>query len=191
MRIRHFAKQGVLSLMFFLAYAGSPVLAAGTFSLTSPNLKDGGTVQAAQVYAGYGCAGENISPALSWQGAPAATRSYAVTVFDPDARTGKGWWHWLIYNLPAGTTGLPANAGDVAAGLAPKDSVQSVTDFDAAGYGGPCPPIGDKPHRYVFTVFALNIERVPLAATSPPETVRDMLDAHALAKASFTAYYGR
>ena len=191
MRVQQIARRGVLSLWCFLAGAASPVVEAGTFTLTSPDLKEGGTVAAAQVYAGYGCNGANISPALSWQGAPAATRSYAVTAFDPDAPTGKGWWHWLIFNIPADTAGLPANAGDVAAALAPKGSVQSVTDFDAAGYGGPCPPSGDRPHRYVFTVFALDVGRVSLDASSPPESVRDMLDAHALAKASLTAYYGR
>jgi hypothetical protein len=176
-----------------LAFGGLPLsaLAAGNFSLSSPDVSDGGTIAAAQVYSHYGCGGRNVSPALEWHGAPADTRSYAVTVFDPDARAGKGWWHWLIFNIPADARSLPADAGDIGAAVAPEGSMQSVSNFDEPGYGGPCPPKGEPPHHYVFTIYALNVEHLPLTPTSHPDDVRDALEAHALGKASFTALYGR
>jgi Raf kinase inhibitor-like YbhB/YbcL family protein len=162
-----------------------------TFRVSSPDFEPGGTVKSAQVFDGWGCTGRNVSPELSWSGAPAGTRSYAVTIYDPDAPTGSGWWHWLIFNIPAGATGLAAGAGDPAKGVAPAGTVQSRTDYGTLGYGGPCPPPGDKPHRYVLTVFALKVERLELDASSSGALVGFNLNANALAKASVTSYYGR
>jgi Raf kinase inhibitor-like YbhB/YbcL family protein len=102
----------------------------------------------AQVFKGMNCTGSNISPALQWHGAPPAAKSFALTVYDPDAPTGSGWWHWVTYNIPAATTQLGAGAGDPAKALMPSGSVQGNTDFGVPGYGGPCPPQGDKPHHY-------------------------------------------
>ena len=108
-----------------------------TFRVSSPDFEPGGTVKSAQVFDGWGCTGRNVSPELSWSGAPAGTRSYAVTIYDPDAPTGSGWWHWLIFNIPAGVTGLAAGAGDPAKGVAPAGTVQSRTDYGTLGYGLP------------------------------------------------------
>ena len=143
------------------------------------------------IYRGFGCTGKNISPALTWSGAPAATKSFAVTVYDPDAPTGSGWWHWVIANIPASETSLAKNAGDLKADLAPKGSVQSHTDFGGSGYGGPCPPKGDKPHRYVFTVFAVDVATLGAAADATAAFIGLNLHAHAIAAASLVIYHGR
>jgi len=166
---------------------------AQSMALTSPDLKEGGMINAEQVFKGFGCTGNNISPALSWSGAPAATKSLALTVYDPDAPTGSGWWHWVIFNLPASTTSLPKNTGSVKAKLAPKGAIQSRTDFGSDGYGGPCPPSGDKPHHYIFTVYAVDVDKLPDAKdhSASAALVGFDLNFHTLAKATLTALYGR
>ena len=133
---------------------------------------------------------QNRSPALAWSNAPAGTKSFAVTMYDPDAPTGSGWWHWVVFNIPANVTSLPTGAGDPAANLLPAGAVQSATDFGAYGYGGPCPPPG-KPHRYIFSVFALKVDKLPLDTRASGAMVGFNLNANALAKASLTAKYGR
>lgn len=166
---------------------------AQTMTLTSPDIKDGGTIANQQVFKGFGCTGENISPALSWSGAPANTKSFAVSIYDPDAPTGSGWWHWVVYNIPAGTTSLPRDAGDPSKGLMPKGAVQSRTDFGSTGYGGPCPPPGDKPHHYRITVFALDVDQLPNAKgdAASAALVGFDINFHTLAKATLTGLYGR
>ena len=163
---------------------------AAEFRISSPLVKDAGMIGREQVYNGFGCTGANISPELNWQNAPKNTKSFAITVFDPDA-PGSGWWHWVIFNIPAAANKLATGAGKPNGGLAPKGSTQSVTDFDAPGYGGPCPPQGDKPHRYVFTMYALNVDRVPLKAETGGAMVEAYLKQNSLGKATFTAVYGR
>jgi len=114
---------------------------AAGFTLMSPTIKPGSTLTDAQVFKGFGCEGKNISPALKWSGAPAGTKSYAVTVYDPDAPTGSGWWHWVVYNIPATATELPEGAGAPdGKGPLPAGAVQGRTDFGSAGFGGACPP---------------------------------------------------
>ncbi|MFZ5564978.1 MAG: YbhB/YbcL family Raf kinase inhibitor-like protein [Thermodesulfobacteriota bacterium] len=162
---------------------------AGEFTLKSDALK--GQLTQDQVYSGFGCSGKNISPALSWTDAPAGTKSFAVTMYDPDAPTGSGWWHWIIFNIPADVRALPSDAGNPGKKLAPAGSVQSLTDFGAPGFGGACPPPGDKPHRYIFTVHALNVEKLDLDAKTPPAMAGFTLNQHTIAKASLMAYYGR
>lgn len=109
------------------------------FRLTSPNLRPGGSVPEDHVLDGFGCAGGNISPAFDWEGAPAGARSYALTLFDPDAPTGSGWWHWVVFDIPAEVRALPAGAGDPEGAAMPAVAIQSRTDFGAPGYGGPRP----------------------------------------------------
>lgn len=162
---------------------------AENFTLVSKEL--GGQLTMAQVFAGFGCTGKNISPQLQWANAPAGTKSFAITVYDPDAPTGSGWWHWVIFNIPATVSQLPADAGNPAKNLAPKGSVQSVTDYGKPGFGGACPPVGDKPHRYVFTVYALKVEKLDLDSTASPAMVGFNLNQNALARASLISYYGR
>jgi Raf kinase inhibitor-like YbhB/YbcL family protein len=164
---------------------------AEKFTLTSPDVKAGATLVNKQVFKGFGCTGDNVSPALEWNNAPKDTKSFAVTVYDPDAPTGSGWWHWTVFNIPATATGLPAGAGDDKGTGLPAGSVQGRTDFGAAGYGGPCPPVGDKPHHYIFTVYALKTDKLDLDGNAPGAMVGYYLNANKLKKASFTALYGR
>jgi hypothetical protein len=166
-------------------------VASGELMLTSPQLQPGGRLGTAQVFFGFGCTGGNTSPALHWEGAPKGTKSFAVTIYDPDAPTGSGWWHWLIFNIPANVSHLPENAGNLTSGLAPEGSIQSMTDFGKPGYGGACPPVGDKPHRYQFTLFALDIEKLPLDSHATGGEVGFYLNQHVLAKAMLTVYYSR
>jgi Raf kinase inhibitor-like YbhB/YbcL family protein len=165
---------------------------AAGFTLTSPTIKPGSTLSDAQVFKGFGCEGKNVSPALKWSGAPAGTKSYAVTVYDPDAPTGSGWWHWVVYNIPATATELPEGAGAAdGKGPLPAGAVQGRTDFCSAGFGGACPPPGDKPHRYVFTVHALKTDKIDVPADASAALVGFMIHANHLGKASFEAKYGR
>ena len=161
------------------------------FQIASASLHDGDTLPLAQVYTGSGCDGGNRSPALAWSGAPAATRSLALTMFDPDAPTGHGWWHWLAYDLPAQTTSLPEGAGNANGIALPAGARQARNDFGDIGYGGACPPAGDKPHRYVITVYALPAARLTLATSASAEQVDAMLKREALASARLTLQYGR
>jgi Raf kinase inhibitor-like YbhB/YbcL family protein len=173
-----------------LLLATEPVLAAD-FTLASPEIANGTQLPAKQVFNGFGCTGENRSPALTWSGAPADTKSFALTVYDPDAPTGSGWWHWVVYNIPAGVGAMPAGAGDVDGKLLPTGAQQGRTDFGTAGYGGACPPAGDPAHRYVFTVHALKVEKLDLPADASAALVGFMLHGTELARTSLTAYYAR
>ena len=179
-----------IALAVFAVLALVPAV-AGAFTLESAEVKPGSTIAEAQVYKGFGCSGGNVSPSLAWKNAPKGTKSFAVTVYDPDAPTGSGWWHWVVFNLPPGTTMLAAGAGDPAANKMPAGAVQSRTDFGAPGYGGPCPPQGDKPHRYVFTVYALKTDKLDADVNAPAAMVGFMIHGDMLGKASFTAKYGR
>ena len=159
-----------------------------TFAITSSDVKAGRMIAAPQVFNGMSCTGGNISPALKWQGAPATAKSFAITVYDPDAPTGSGWWHWVVYNIPGTVTELPAGAGAVNSTLLPAGAKQGNTDFGAPGYGGPCPPNGPV-HHYIFTVFALNVATLDLPPTATAAMIGFNLRAHAVAKASLTAIY--
>jgi hypothetical protein len=173
------------------AAAALPSGAQGKFTLTSATLKDGGTIGMDHVFNGFGCTGKNVSPALAWSGAPAGTRSFAITVYDPDAPTGSGWWHWTVVNIPATTKSLPAGAGSSAPAGLPAGAVQGRTDFGKPGWGGPCPPAGDKPHRYIFTVWALKVDKLDLNGEASGAMVGFNLGGNALAKATITALFGR
>jgi len=169
----------------------STLTSAGGFQLISPDIQPGRPINKRFEFNGFGCSGDNQSPALQWRGAPAGTESYAVTVYDPDAPTGSGWWHWVVINLPANVNSLPADAGAVEGAKLPKGASQVRTDYGVTAWGGMCPPLGDKPHRYIFTVHALKTGRLDIPADATAAMAGYMINAHALAKASFTATYGR
>lgn len=164
---------------------------AGDFALHSPDFAPDGSLKKAQVYQGFGCEGGNTSPALTWENAPEGTKSFALTVYDPDAPTGSGWWHWVIYNLPPAISSLPAGAGDPSRNLAPTGATQAITDYGTRGFGGACPPVGDKPHRYVFTLHALKVESLDLPANASGAMVGFNIHMNSLGSASVTATYGR
>ena len=181
-----------LSLAFFAAImlAALPALAAD-FKLTSADVKPGTPIANTFVFKGFGCAGDNQSPALAWTGAPAGTKSFAITVYDPDAPTGSGFWHWTVVNIPASVTSLGRNAGEAGGKNLPAGAVMGRTDFGTAAYGGPCPPAGDKAHRYVFTVFAVKTDKLDIDGNAAGAIVGFNLHFNTLAKATFTATYGR
>ena len=160
-----------------------------TFTLTSNDV--GGQATMRQVFNSFGCTGENISPQLSWSNAPEGTKSYAITVYDPDAPTGSGWWHWLAFDLHTDTKELPSGAGTPGKSGMPAGAVQSRTDFGGPGYGGPCPPPGHGPHQYIVTVYALKTDKLGLDANATPAVVGYTLNSQMLAKASIVFYYGR
>ncbi len=163
----------------------------GTFAVTSANMRPGRPMAMEQIFNGMGCTGGNQSPALQWKGAPAGTRSFAITLYDPDAPTGSGWWHWVVYDIPAHVTTLPTGAGDPAKNLLPAGAVQGNTDFGKPGYGGPCPPPGDKPHRYILTVYALNTDKLEVPQGATAAYVGFAIHSHLLGRATLTARYGR
>ncbi|QLA15130.1 YbhB/YbcL family Raf kinase inhibitor-like protein [Desulfolutivibrio sulfoxidireducens] len=179
------------TVLFLIAFLWTTTAHASDFTLSSPDILPGGLLSDKYLFDGFGCAGENISPALHWEHAPQGTKSFAVTIYDPDAPTGSGWWHWVVFDIPASVASLPEGAGDEKGGGLPPGCVQSKTDFGKPGFGGACPPVGDKPHRYVFTVYALDVARLDLPADASAAMVGFTLNAHAKARASFTARYGR
>lgn len=180
-------KTMLICIVFILCIAGQA--GAQGFTLMSSDL--GGQLTEVQVFSGFGCSGKNISPSLKWTNVPAGTKSFAVTVYDPDAPTGSGWWHWIIFNIPVNVHELKADAGNIEKKLAPTGSIQSMTDFGKPGFGGACPPQGDKPHRYIFTVHALSTEKLNLDEKTNPAMVGFMLNGSTIAKASIIAYYQR
>jgi Raf kinase inhibitor-like YbhB/YbcL family protein len=162
----------------------------GSFTLTSPDIAAGKTMAAAQVFNGFGCSGGNISPALAWSGAPEGTKSFALLMHDPDAPTGSGWWHWVVYDIPAGTTSLPAGAGDARKNLMPAGAAQGRTDFGTSGYGGPCPPPG-KPHHYYLRLYALKVAKLDVPADATAALIGFSVNAATIGKAELMGLYGR
>lgn len=160
-----------------------------TFTLKSEDI--GGQMTLQNVLNGFGCTGKNLSPQLSWENAPYGTESFAITIHDKDAPTGSGWWHWVVFDVPASVSELKQGAGDASKNLLPAGTIQSRTDFGQIGYGGPCPPEGDKPHAYLITIYALKTEKLGLDSKASPALVGFYLNANTLAKASIVAYYKR
>ncbi len=152
-----------------------------TFTLTSNDITDGGVLPDAQVQAKG-----NTSPHLAWSGAPEGTKSYAIHCYDPDAPTGSGFWHWTVANIPADVTELATGAS--SAGL-PKGAVEGRTDYGEPGFGGAAPPPGHGPHRYIFTVFAVDVEKLDVTPDNSGAVFGFNLFFHTLAKASITATY--
>jgi Raf kinase inhibitor-like YbhB/YbcL family protein len=176
-------------MTFALAGALANAGAASALTLTSPDIKPNGRIADEQVFNAGGCTGKNISPALAWSGAPKGTKSFAISIYDPDAPTGSGFWHWWVADLPADTTSLPKGAGDAKGAGLPAGALQVRNDFSLIGYGGPCPPKG-KPHHYHITVFALDIDKMGIDSTASPAVAGFVANAHTLAKATLTGLYG-
>ncbi len=189
-------KIGVLAMVSAVAgvgYLATPkrVEAAGAFSLSSSAFKNNAAIPAKYSFNAMGCTGENVSPPLEWKNAPAGTKSFALMVHDPDAPTGSGWWHWVVYNIPAGTTSLPEGAGDAAGKGLPAGAVQGNTDFGKPGYGGPCPPPGSGKHHYNFTLFALKVDKIEVPPGASPAMIGFNAKANAIASAKLTGIFSR
>jgi Raf kinase inhibitor-like YbhB/YbcL family protein len=164
------------------------------FSISSKSFKDGdylGKEHILSVDFGFGCAGGNQSPHLAWSGTPAGAKSFAVTCYDPDAPTGSGFWHWVVVNIPPDVSELPLDAGNPKSGKLAKGALMTRTDYGAAAYGGPCPPEGDHPHRYLFTVFAVGVDSLPVKADTSAAVVGFNLHFNTLAKAMIMGLFKR
>jgi Raf kinase inhibitor-like YbhB/YbcL family protein len=175
--------QKLLTFLLLARLAGGGA-AAQTFTLKSNEI--GGQATNRQFANTFGCHGDNVSPELHWENAPAGTQSFAVTIYDKDAPTGSGFWHWLIFNIPADATGLKSDAGNIAKGLAPAGAIQSNSDYGVPGYGGPCPPPG-LIHEYLITVFALK-NKLTLDKNATPAIVGFYLNSSVIEKASIVMY---
>lgn len=161
-----------------------------SLKLWSDSFADGDYLAANHVLSaayGFGCDGGNQSPHLAWDGAPAGTGSFALTCFDPDAPTGSGFWHWVVVNIPADVRSLALNASGTAA--MPAGALETRTDFGQPGYGGACPPPGDHPHRYIFTLHAVGLKALPVAADTSAAVIGFQLYFNSLQKTSLMALY--
>jgi Raf kinase inhibitor-like YbhB/YbcL family protein len=177
------------SLFLFALFASAGVRADQAFKVVSTDIRDNQPLNAAQVLKGFGCNGGDRSPELEWSGAPAGTKGFAVTMYDPDAPTGSGWWHWVVYNLPPSVNRLEAGAGQP--GKLPTAARHGRNDFGHYDFGGACPPAGDKPHRYIITVHALKTDHLDVPEDASPALIGFMLNASRLGTATLTATYGR
>lgn len=162
-----------------------------SFVLSSPTIKPGERLPEAQVFNGFGCSGPNLSPELSWTGVPSSAKSLALTLYDPDAPTGSGWWHWVVYNIPVNADRLAAGSGTADGARLPRGTRQGRTDFGVPGFGGACPPPGNKTHRYIFSLHALNTEKLDLPEDASAALVGFMIHNHRIATAQLTATYAR
>ena len=176
-------------LLITSLFASTVSYGQNTFTLMSNDI--GGEATKTQEFSGFGCDGENESPQLMWKNAPEGTKSFAVTMYDPDAPTGSGFWHWVVFDIPADVDELVTNAGNVNLGLAPEGAIQSMTDFGMNGFGGPCPPKGHGFHQYIITVHALKTDKLGLDKNANPALVGFNLWNQTLAKASIVMYYKR
>ncbi|RVW03329.1 YbhB/YbcL family Raf kinase inhibitor-like protein [Rhodococcus spongiicola] len=168
-------------------YDGLPALPS--FTLTSDDVTDGAPLNNDQVSGIFGAGGHDISPQLSWSGFPAETKSFAVTVFDPDAPTASGFWHWAVANIPITTTSLPADAGDGTGSGLPAGAVTLQNDGGLARFLGAAPPKGHGPHRYMIAVHAVDVDRLDVTTESKPAFLGFNLYSHAIARAVITGTY--
>ena len=145
----------------------------------------------AQVFDRFGCAGSNRSPALRWTSPPVGTKSFAITMYDPDAPTGSGWWHWLVYNIPGNVNVLAEGAGAIGGAALPREARMGRNDFGAHAYGGACPPPGDRAHRYLLSLHALKIEKIELPQDASAAMIGFMINSNSLATVRITTTYGR
>jgi Raf kinase inhibitor-like YbhB/YbcL family protein len=171
-----------------LSAVAAPALAA-EFMLASTEVKSGSPMGQAQVFTA--CKGQNISPALSWSGEPTGTQSFAVTIYDADARAGGGWWHWTVFNIPPTVHSLAAGAGTEGSRDLPAGASQGRNDFGLSQYSGPCPPVGDHAHHYEITVYAVKVAQLPFGNTASGAAVSSQLGSNTLATAKIVGRYER
>jgi len=160
---------------------------AGNFTLTSEDLSGQLTIK--QEFDGFGCSGKNISPDLKWSDVPKGTKSFAIIMYDKDAPTGSGWWHWMAFNIPASTTSISSNASGLK--QLPKGTLEATNDYGSVGFGGACPPEGHGDHTYVITIHALDVAKLDINAKTNQAVVGYMINAHTIKKSSIISYYKR
>jgi Raf kinase inhibitor-like YbhB/YbcL family protein len=186
-------KKTVVAAFSLLALTSThPSLAQDKFNLTSSDLQPNTAISSKFIFSGFGCEGQNVSPELTWTGAPAGTKSFALLVHDNKAPTGgAGWWHWVVYNIPATGRQLLQGAGTADGAMLPEGATQTNTDFGNKGWGEPCPPQGNGVHQYVFNLYALKIEKLVLPDTASASLAGFMINANSLGKAQLIAPYSR
>ncbi len=181
-------KKSIATILSALALAATVQSAySADFELSSKSIKPGGKIGAEHFWNNFGCSGGNLMPALAWQNAPAGTKSFAVTFYDKDAPTGSGFWHWVVYDIPAAATHLPGGANG---GTLPAGAVEGNTDLGKPGFFGPCPPAG-REHQYVYTVHALKVDKLPVEKGSSPALVGFYLWQNTIAKTTLNVLAGR
>ena len=168
-----------------------PASTASSLQLRCPTIAPGTRLPAEQAFNRFGCTGPNVSPALEWRGAPAGTKSLALTIYDPDAPTGSGWWHWIVIDMSPATTALASGAGDASGKGLPAGARHGRSDFGTYAFGGACPPEGHSPHHYIFTLYALAVEGLGVPVDATAALIGYMINHHTLAKSTFTALYSR
>jgi Raf kinase inhibitor-like YbhB/YbcL family protein len=181
------------AILLCFAPAGA---SAQSFQLSSTDMKPGEPMPNRHVFSGMGCKGENLSPELSWSGAPEGTKSFALMVHDPDANTGgAGIWHWVVINIPATTQSLPAGASTADGAKMPAGSRQVANDYmgmtGSPAWGGPCPPKGQKAHNYNFTLYALKVDKLDLPPAATASQAGFFVNLNAIGKAPLSISYGR
>ena len=159
---------------------------AGEFKLMSADIQNGKFMSKDHEFVGFGCEGKNLSPQLSWSNAPKGTKSFAITVYDPDAPTGSGWWHWQLINLPTTVTSIETGSPNL-----PSQALQIENDYGSAAFGGACPPAGHGKHRYQFKVHALSVEKLDLSSKVSGALVGYMINANTIESASIESFYER
>lgn len=153
-------------------------------TVTSDSFGNNQTIPKKYAFNGWDVGGDNVSPSIKWSGAPSGTKSFAVTIWDPDAPTTVGYSHWLVFNIPA-------TASELKEGSVPSGAVQGYTDYGMSAYGGPAPPPGDPPHHYHVRVYALDVEKLPLDKGTTYATLMFMLRGHILAQGELIGLFGR
>lgn len=177
--------------LFILAISTTNAFSSTVFNMSSGDIKMGTKISNKYVFNGFGCSGKNISPEITWKNAPQGTKSFAVTVYDPDAPTGSGWWHYLAVNIPATYNKFPTNFSKKNSFKVTDDILQIRNDFGIRNFGGPCPPEGDKPHRYIWTIYALSVEKLEVPEDATAALAGFMINANSIAKASLEVFYSR
>jgi Raf kinase inhibitor-like YbhB/YbcL family protein len=180
--------RAVLAVSLAVGFGLTAAGATQAFELTSPGYKPEDRVHSEQVFNDLGCTGGNLSPALAWKDPPKGTQSYLLTFYDPDAPSGSGWWHWVVYDIPADATGVPA--GVVHGRGLPIGAKEARTDLGVPGYGGPCAPPGET-HRYVFTLTALKVRMLDVPADSSAARIGYTAYLQSLGTATLTLKFGQ
>ena len=181
----------LLSSFILPALGFSMLTSAETLTISSNDITHGKMMSKVHEFNGFGCTGDDLSPHLAWTGAPPETKSFAITVYDPDAPTGSGWWHWQIVNIPKDVREVTTGAGSVGKKTAPKGSVQVLNDYSMRGFGGACPPPGHGIHRYQFTIHALSVETLDLPDNASGALAGYMINANTISSATLEALYQR
>ena len=181
-----FLKKLNLGLIFTMALSSAAF--AGDFKLHSSDIAEGQKLSSTHVFQGFGCEGDDMSPQLSWSGAPEGTKSFAITAYDPDAPTGSGWWHWNTFNIPVTVKSIAKNASGTS--LMPKQSIELKNDYGTIGFGGACPPPGEV-HRYEFKIHALGTDKLDIPASASNALAGYMINANTIESSKITAVYTR